>query len=69
MKKIKMIFYRGLNVWMFMFIKIDFMDDVCIKTDDRANFDGKWSVAVMNNSFKMPFLNYFMSLKEIKIIL
>lgn len=68
MKKIKRIFYRGLNMWMFVFIKIDFVDDVCINTDVRASFDGKWALVVMNNSFKMSFLNYFMSLKEIENI-
>lgn len=53
-KKIKMIFSRRLNMWMFVLINIDFEDDVCIKIDVRANFDEKWVIAVMNNSFKMP---------------
>lgn len=55
-------------MWMFVFIKIDFVDDVCINTDVRASFDGKWALVVMNNSFKMSFFNYFMSLKEIENI-
>lgn len=50
------------------FIKIDFVDDVCINNDVRASFDGKWALVVMNNSFKMSFFNYFMSLKEIENI-